>query len=596
MELTLLPKRKRTHYCGEPGLEDVGKEVVLMGWVHRRRDHGGLIFIDLRDRTGIIQVVFSEDIDPEAHKLAHRLRSEYVVCVVGKLRRRPEGTENPNIPTGEVEVEGHELYILNTSQTPPFPIEDEVNVAEEVKLKYRYLDIRRPRMFRNLLIRHKAALSVRKYMDEQGFLEIETPVLTKSTPEGARDFLIPSRLHPGKFYAMPQSPQLFKQMLMIAGIDKYFQIVKCYRDEDLRADRQPEFTQIDIEMSFADRDDVFAVVEGLLERMFKETIGVEIETPFPRYTYQEVMDRFGSDKPDTRFGMELCDVSDIVADSEFRVFTEVLKKGGQVKGLVAPGCAKLSRSRIEELTEFVKIFKAKGLAWMRVTPDGVDSPIKKFFPEGTINALLERMKPNPGDMLFFIADQPKIVADALGNLRLRLGRELGLIDENRLDFLWVVDFPLFQWNEEENRWESEHHPFTAPNYEDLHLLDEDPGKVRSQSYDLVINGMEIGSGSVRIHDTELQRKIFRILNLSEEEIQLRFGFFLEALKYGAPPHAGIALGFDRLVMIMAGGQSLRDVIPFPKTQRGICLVTGAPSEVTEEQLKELHIKVDLEEK
>ena len=585
-------KRKRTHYCGELRMKDVGSEVVLMGWVQRRRDHGGLIFIDLRDRTGLIQVVFSQDIDPEAHQLAHRLRNEYVICVTGKLRRRPEDTINPNIPTGEVEVAGYELQILNTSETPPFMIEDNLNVAEEIKLKYRYLDLRRPRMFRNLLIRHKAALSVRKYMDEQGFLEVETPVLTKSTPEGARDFLIPSRLHPGKFYAMPQSPQLFKQMLMIAGIDKYFQIVKCYRDEDLRADRQPEFTQIDIELSFADQDDVFAVTEGLVKRMFKEAAGIDLEIPFPRYTYQEVMSRYGSDKPDTRFGMELVDVSDIVSESEFRVFTEVLKGGGQVKGLVAPGCAGLSRSQIDELTKFVKIYKAKGLAWMRMTPDGIDSPIRKFFPEGCLSALVERMKGQAGDMLFFVADKPKIVADALGNLRLRLGNLLGLIDEGQFSFLWVTDFPLFQWNEEENRWDSEHHPFTAPNYEDLDLLDEDPGRVRSQSYDLVVNGTEVASGSVRIHDMNLQRKIFEILQLGEEDIEVRFGFFLEALKYGAPPHAGIALGFDRLVMMMAGGESLRDVIPFPKTQRGICLVTGAPAKVTPQQLEELRISVE----
>ncbi|HID56807.1 TPA: aspartate--tRNA ligase, partial [Candidatus Poribacteria bacterium] len=413
---------------------------------------------------------------------------------------------------------------------------------------------------------------------------------------GARDFLIPSRLHPGKFYAMPQSPQLFKQMLMIAGIDKYFQIVKCYRDEDLRADRQPEFTQIDMEISFADQDDVFSVTEGLVKRMFKEAAGIDLEIPFPRYTYQEVMNRYGSDKPDTRFGMELVDVSDIVAESEFRVFTETLKGGGQVKGLAAPNCARLSRSQIDELTKFVKIYKAKGLAWMRVTPDGIDSPIKKFFPEGCLNALLDRMKGEVGDMLFFVADKPKIVADALGNLRLTLANQLELIDEERFNFLWVTDFPLFQWNEEEGRWESEHHPFTAPNYEDLDLMDEDPGKVRSQSYDLVVNGTEVASGSVRIHDMNLQRKIFKILQLSEEDIEVRFGFFLEALKYGAPPHAGIALGFDRLVMMMAGGESLRDVIPFPKTQRGICLVTGAPAKVTPQQLEELHISVeDVEE-
>ena len=591
-----MAEMKRTHYCGELRLEDTGKTAVLMGWVQRRRDHGGLIFVDLRDRTGITQVVFSPEINAEVHREAHQVRNEYVLGVKGKVRPRPEDTANPNLPTGDVELVVEQFEILNPAQTPPFPIEDRLEVAEDVRLKYRILDLRRPKMQRNLEIRHKAAFATRKYLDERGFLEIETPVLANSTPEGARDFLIPSRLNPGKFYAMPQSPQQFKQLMMMSGVDKYFQIVKCYRDEDLRADRQLEFTQIDIEASFVDQDDIFENMEGLMQQIFRETIGMEIEIPFPRLPYSEAIERYGIDKPDMRFGIELYDISDIVAESDFKVFTRVLAAGGQIKSLAAPGCSNIPRRVLDdELPSFVANYKAKGLAWIRVTDSGFDSPITKFFGDEILQKVANRMGAKPGDMMFFVADQPEIVADALAQLRLKLGNDLGLIDKNRFDFLWIVDFPLFQWDEEEERFDSEHHPFTGPNYEDLDYLEKDPGKVRSQSYDLVINGNEIASGSIRNHKWDIQQQIFEALKLKPEDIKSRFGYFLEALQFGTPPHGGIAVGFDRLVMLLAGDESIREVIAFPKTQKGTCLLTGAPSEVTEEQLRELAIKVDLGE-
>lgn len=585
-------KMKRTHYCGELRLKDAGKETVLMGWVQRRRDHGGLIFLDLRDRTGITQIVFDPTIDEESHQQAHDIRNEYVLAVRGKIRQRPEDTANPSLATGEIELAVEELNILNVAETPPFVIEDEVNVSEDIRLTYRYLDLRRPKKQKDFLIRHKATFETRKYLNDHGFLEIETPYIANSTPEGARDLLIPSRLHKGKFYAMPQSPQQFKQLLMMSGFDKYYQMAKCFRDEDTRADRQLEFTQIDIEMSFVGQDEVLELTEELMTKIFK-VINVEIETPFPRLSYADAIDRYGIDKPDTRFGMELQSVSDIVEDSDFRVFTGVLKKDGQVKGIVAPDCSDdFSRKDLDDLTEFATTFGAKGMAWMKLTEDGINSPIAKFFSDGIVQKLKDRMGAKPGDLMLFIADQPQIVANTLAQLRLKLGEKLGLIDEDRFDLLWVVDFPLFTWNEDEKRYDSEHHPFTAPNPDDISLIESDPEKVRSMSYDFVINGVEMASGSVRNHRSDVQEMIFRTLQLSQKQIEARFGYFLRALQYGTPPHAGIAVGFDRLIMLMTGNKTIREVIAFPKTQKGTCLVTGAPSEVEEAQLEELGISVD----
>ncbi|MGB9596298.1 MAG: aspartate--tRNA ligase [Candidatus Poribacteria bacterium] len=587
---------KPTFQCNDLRTEHIGSEVIVAGWVQRRRDHGGLIFIDLRDSSGIVQIVFNPEINPQAHKIAHQVRNEYVLAVKGKVNKRPEGTENPNLPTGEIEIPADEIEILNTSETPPFVIDDNADeVAEEIRLKYRYLDLRRPRMQNNLRLRHKVYMSTRKYLDEKGFIEVETPVLTKSTPEGARDFLVPSRLIPGTFFAMPQSPQLFKQLLMISGIGKYFQIVKCYRDEDLRADRQLEFTQIDIEMSFIDEEDIFSLTEGLMHSIFKDALGIDIPIPFPRMTYSSAMNRFGCDKPDVRFGMELIDVSDIVKDSDFKVFVSTVENGGQVKGIVAPGLAKASRKEIDDLTDYAKVFGAKGLVSMKVLDDDIESPVKKFFSQVHIQRLIERTSAKVGDLMLFVADKPQVVAESLNRLRLRLGNELGMIDDKRFEFLWIVDFPLFHYNEDEKRLDSEHHPFTGVHPEDMHLLETDPLKVRSRSYDLVLNGNEIASGSIRIHQMELQQKIFNILQLTQQDIEDRFGFFLEALKFGAPPHGGIAPGLDRLIAIMVGSKSIRDVIAFPKTQSGTCLVTGAPSAVSEKQLKELYIKTTLED-
>ena len=584
---------KPTHQCGELTSASIGEETVVAGWVQKRRDHGGLIFIDLRDISGIVQVVFSPEESPDVHKLAHELRNEFVLAISGKVSKRPEGTANPNLKTGEIEIVAGELEILNRSETPPFVIEDTgPEVSEEMKLKYRYLDLRRPSMQRNFQLRHKVCLATRNFLDEQGFLEIETPVLTKSTPEGARDFLVPSRLNPGKFFAMPQSPQLFKQLLMVSGFGKYFQIVKCYRDEDLRADRQLEFTQIDIEMSFIDEEDIFQLTEGLMARVFQEGLGVSIETPIKRMKYAEAMERFGSDKPDERFGMELMNISDIVADSEFKVFTSVVAGGGQVKGIAVPGLATLSRKQIDILTDFVKEFGAKGLVSMKVLEDGIDSPVQRFFSPGHIERIIEKTGANVGDLILIVGDKPPIVAEALGRLRCKLADDLGLIDEKKFKFSWIVDFPLFQYNAEEKRLDSEHHPFTGVHPEDLPMLDKEPLKVRSRSYDLVLNGNEVASGSIRIHERDIQERIFQALQLGAEEVKNRFGFFLEALNYGAPPHGGIALGLDRIVTTMVGGQSIREVIAFPKTQSGTCPLTGAPSEVSDEQLEELFISVE----
>ena len=591
-----MPEMQRTHYCGELRLADAGKSVRLTGWVSRRRDHGGVIFVDLRDRTGITQVVFDPMIDPEAHSAAQAIRNEFVLSVKGKVRERGEGLTNPNLVTGEIELATHKLEILNVARTPPFAVEDEIDTAEEVRLKHRYVDLRRPKMQNILQVRHKAALAARKYMDEQGFLEIETPILMNSTPEGARDVLVPSRHNPGEFYALPQSPQQFKQILMMSGVDRYFQIPRCFRDEDTRADRQLEFTQLDLEMSFATVDDVLEVTEGLMKRMFEEAAGIPVPTPFPRIPYDESMARFGNDKPDTRFGMELADLSDLVGDCDFKVFTNTLANEGQVKGLAVPGGASLSRREIDDLTEFVAIYRAKGLAWIKVTEEGTfESSIVKFFNEDTLKAVSERMGAKSGDLMVFVADRPKIVADALCNLRLHLGHKLNLIDENQFHFLWVVDYPLFDWDEVEQRYEPFHHLFTAPTDESIPLLDTDPGKVRSLHYDLVVNGTEICSGSVRIHRQEIQQKVLEILKIKPEEAEQRFGYFVEALQYGTPPHAGIAPGLDRIVMLMTGEENIREVIAFPKTQSGLCLLTGAPSAVNDEQLAELSIQVDVAE-
>ena len=587
-----MSKMKRTHYCGELRLSDAGQASRLTGWVLRRRDHGGVIFVDLRDRTGITQVVFDPQIDSETHELAHQIRNEFVLSVNGTVRERGEGAVNPNLPTGEIELASDALEILNVAKTPPFPVEDSIDIDEERRMTYRYIDLRRPKMQNILAVRHKAMLAARNYMNEQGFIEIETPILMNSTPEGARDVLVPSRLNPGSFYAMPQSPQQFKQILMMSGVDRYFQIARCFRDEDTRADRQLEFTQLDVEMSFATREDVLEVTEGLMKRMFEKAAGIPVQTPFPRISFDESMARFGNDKPDTRFGMELYDLSDLVADCDFKVFTDALASGGQVKGLAAPGGGAFSRREIDELTDLVAIYKAKGLAWIKVTENGFESGIVKFFSEDTLAGISERMGAKPGDIMMFVADKPKVVADALCNLRLHLGKQLDLIDESRFDFLWVIDYPLFEWNEDENRYEPPHHLFTAPTEESLSVLDTDPGKARSEHYDLISNGYEICSGSVRIHRWNIQEKVLEILKVKPEDVEKRFGYFIEALQHGTPPHAGIAPGLDRIVMLMTGEENIREVIAFPKTQRGVCLLTGAPNEVTDKQLEELSIKVD----
>ena len=664
---------KRTHYCGNLRLTDAGKTAQLNGWVKRRRDHGGVIFADLRDRTGITQVVFDPQINEEAHALADAIRSEYVLNVRGTVREREpgellfqadatyqadlangtlsatfrslfsdadtkytlseeievatrvqgerwlvtdvennrtyhiestenglsiyQGTVNPELDTGEIELAVDTLHILNSALTPPFPVEDDIDVAEDIRMRYRFVDLRRPEMQTTLAMRHKAALAARNYMNEQGFLEIETPILMNSTPEGARDVLVPSRHYPGRFYALPQSPQQFKQILMMSGVDRYFQIARCFRDEDTRADRQLEFTQLDIEMSFAGVDDVLEVTEGLMKRIFEDAGGIPVQLPFQRLPYHESMARFGNDKPDTRFGMELTDLSDVMADCDFQVFTRTLSSGGQVKAIAAPGGEAFSRKDIDDLTAFVATYRAKGLAWVKVTADGQEksrwsSGIVKFFTTEQLETAQERTGAKPGDIMFFVADKPKVVADALGNLRLHLGKKLNLIDRSRYNFLWIVDYPLFEWNEEENRYEPYHHLFTGATAETLPLLDTDPGKVQSQHYDLVCNGYEICSGSVRIHRSDIQQKIFDILNITPEEVESRFGYFIDALAYGTPPHAGIAPGLDRIVMLMRNEENIREVIAFPKSQQGLCPLTHAPSVVTDDQLSELSIRVD----
>lgn len=582
----------RTHYCGRISEAHVGESVVLKGWVQRRRDLGGLIFFDLRDRTGIVQVVASPEISPESLKVADTLRSEYVVDVRGKVVQREKGTENPKIATGNIEIQVEQITVLNEAKTPPFPIEDETEVADETRIKYRYLDIRRPFMYETLRLRSKAVKVIRDFLDEQEFLEIETPILTKSTPEGARDYLVPSRVHPGQFYALPQSPQIFKQLLMVGGIDRYYQIARCFRDEDLRADRQPEFTQIDLEMSFMSQEDIMGLTEKMMQRVMKEVKGIDITLPFPRLTYQEAMDRFGSDKPDTRFGLELVDVSEIVKDSSFKVFASAVASGGQVKGInVEQSADKYSRKDIDALIDFVKIYDAKGLAWIKITEEGFNSPIAKFFNEEEQQQLMQAFNAKPGDLLLFVADKKQIVADSLGALRLKLGKELQLIDESKFNFLWVTDWPLLEYDEDEGRYTAAHHPFTMAVREDLPLLETEPGKVRAQAYDIVLNGYELGGGSIRIFERDIQERMFRALGFSDESAREQFGFLLDAFEYGTPPHGGIALGLDRFIMLLAGRTNLRDTIAFPKTQSASDPLTNAPSEVSESQLKELKISI-----
>lgn len=583
---------KRTHRCTEVSLANVGETVTVMGWVNKRRDLGGVIFIDLRDRSGILQVVFNSEKGTEMFEKAETLRNEYVLAIIGKVEKRAPETINPKLPTGEIEVMAEELRILSISETPPIMIEEDSDVNETTRLKYRYLDLRRPDMQRNLVLRHRVAKIARDYYDANGFLEIETPMLGKSTPEGAREYLVPSRIHPGKFYTLPQSPQLFKQLLMVSGYDRYMQIVKCFRDEDLRADRQPEFTQIDLEMSFVNVEDVLTLNEGFIKRAFKETLGIDVPTPLQRLTYQEAMDRFGSDKPDIRFGMELVNISDIVASCGFKVFSDAVKKGGSVRAINAKGCGrKFSRRDIDSLGEFVKIYKAKGMAWIVVEENELKSAITKFLTEDEVKAILERVQAEPGDLICFMADKNSIVYDALGNLRLEIARRLDILDKNDYRFLWVTEFPLLEFDEEENRWGAKHHPFTSPMDEDIQYLDTDPGRVRAKAYDIVLNGVEVGGGSIRIHNQDLQAKMFDLLGYSKERAWELFGFLLEAFRYGVPPHGGMAYGLDRLIMLMAQRSSIRDVIAFPKVQNASDLMTNAPDTVEPKQIKELHIKL-----
>ena len=580
---------KRSCYCGNVRQDSIGKEFTVCGWVHSRRDHGGVIFIDLRDREGILQIVFQPE-NKEIFSVAEHIRSEYVLRVKGLIRQRPEGTLNPNMPTGQVELVASGLEVLNAAPGLPFEISDYVETNEELRLKYRYLDLRRPVFQKNFILRHKISKEIRNFLNEDGFLEIETPFLTKSTPEGARDFLVPSRIHHGSFYALPQSPQLFKQILMVAGFDKYYQIARCFRDEDLRADRQLEFTQVDLEMSFIEENDVIDVIERMLARIFKGALNREIKTPFERMTYADAMLKYGSDKPDTRFEMLIQDFSAELKNCGFSVFANVLAKGGAVRGLCIPKGAGLSRSEIDGLTKFVGEYGAKGLAWMKITETGAESNIVKYFKDEEIKIIISKLSAKAGDLVVFLADEEKIAAQGLGALRLKMGKELGLIDKSKFNFLWVVDFPMFEWDKEEHRWQALHHPFTSPKDGEA-LISENAGNIKAKAYDIVLNGVELGGGSVRIHKSETQKQVFNLLNITEESAKEKFGFLLDALSYGAPPHGGIALGFDRLCALLIGEESIREVIAFPKTQKASDPMSNAPSEVSEKQLKELGIRV-----
>ncbi|HIU02427.1 MAG TPA: aspartate--tRNA ligase [Candidatus Onthocola gallistercoris] len=587
---------KRTHRCTEVTSTLAGQEVVVMGWVQKSRNKGGIIFVDLRDRSGLLQIIFEEaDAGIENFKKAEKLRSEFVIAVRGIVEKR-SGAVNKNLKTGDIEIRAKELRILSEAETPPFPIEEDSKTKEELRLKYRYLDLRRPDIQRNLMLRSQAVMVVRNFLAEEGFLEIETPMLTKSTPEGARDYLVPSRVHPGTFYALPQSPQLFKQLLMCSGYDRYFQIARCFRDEDLRADRQPEFTQIDMELSFVDVDDVIDVNERLLARLFKEILDVDVKLPIQRMTWQEAMDRYGSDKPDTRFGMELVNVSDVVKDCGFSVFKDAVAAGGTVRGINAKGQGGMSRKKIDALVRFVKDYGAKGLAYIAIAEDGSrKSSFAKFMTDEEMDALIGAMDGCPGDLLLFAADKNKVVWDCLGALRVELAGQMGLLDKKQFNFLWITEFPLLEWSEEQNRYTAMHHPFTMPMEEDLDLLDTDPGKVRAKAYDIVLNGTELGGGSVRIFQDHIQEKMFEVLGFTKEEAYDRFGFLLNAFKYGVPPHAGLAYGLDRLIMLMTGSDSIRDVIAFPKVKDASCLMTNAPDVVDDKQLEELSIQVCVDE-
>ncbi|MDG0842624.1 aspartate--tRNA ligase [Staphylococcus equorum] len=584
---------KRTTYCGLVTESLLDQEVTLKGWVHNRRDLGGLIFVDLRDREGYVQIVFNPDFSAEALQIAETVRSEYVVEVKGLVKQRDPQTVNPKIETGQVEVQVSDIQIINKSETPPFALNEEnQNVDENIRLKYRYLDLRRQELAQTFKMRHQTTRSIRQYLDQEGFYDIETPVLNKSTPEGARDYLVPSRVHGGEFYALPQSPQIFKQLLMISGFDKYYQIVKCFRDEDLRADRQPEFTQVDIEMSFVDQEDVMDMGEEMLQNVVKDVKDIEVPRPFPRMTYNEAMGRYGSDKPDTRFGMELIDVSELGEVMDFKVFKDAINKGGQVKAIVAEGASdKYTRKDIDALTEFVNIYGAKGLAWVKVVDDGLNGPIAKFFENDHVEKLQSLTGAKAGDLVLFVADKPSVVAQSLGALRLKLAKELNMIDETKLNFLWVTDWPLLEYDEDVKRYTAAHHPFTSPKQEDIEKLSTEPENVQANAYDIVLNGYELGGGSIRIHDADLQAKMFEVLGFTDEQAKEQFGFLLDAFKYGAPPHGGIALGLDRLVMLLTNRTNLRDTIAFPKTASATCLLTDAPSEVSENQLEELSLRI-----